>query len=614
MYHQIMNDDVAPMIRYVTERYATVSSLDEVAKRYAMSASTASRRFKEETGKTFSEYIVGLRLEYAAHDLVSNDSSIADIAQSNGFSSSSVFSRVFKSAYGISPREYRARYKIQQDQHITRNIRVSHNAKGTALSVTLGVSLGPSGNMGVPSVRSHMLKLIDNLHITRIHIGNILSDFIFQHEHQRFAHQDKIYEGFEASIVDGVFDDIVERGLAVTLDLTNRGWSINQSWDKNLVTVDKPELLQDPRQIITLTTSLLRHWCNRYEACNLHNWRLDIGYDPTLSDIDSYVNMLRSITAAARDILPSCKVGGCTISPKTDRPLFTTFVETLQQQNFTPDYVTLHSHACSLTTATGTLSSERSGHQLKEEIQTTRRILDSHGISSPIQVSEWNPVPSQRNCYNDSSEKAAMMLQELTGCLDLPININYASLSDYSSMYSDVDTLFFGGTGLVSKDGFNKPVLHAFQFCEQLLPHIIARGDGYVVSRDDDSYIMLLWNSTGLNRRYMQAKEYELTRPQLKLYYQQDHDVDYVIEIADLPRNRYLLREYHVDDEAGNAIAAAEQYNIDEHVPKSDYRFVDAAALPRFFARRITKSHGIVRFPIHIASHGFALIKMTELH
>lgn len=609
-----MTDNVVPMIRYVSERYATVTSLDEVARRYMMSPSTASRRFKEVTGKTFSEYVSGLRLEYAAHDLVSDDDEIADIARRNGFSSPSVFSRVFRHAYGMSPRDYRTRYKVDRHRQVTHRIRVNHDGRTVDSRIEFGVSLGPIANMSLPSFLDNVLDIVGTLPVSRIRIDNVLSDFIFQRNHP-YILQGKEYEGFQPAYVDGIFDRLTALGLPITLEMTDRGWSISQSPDKNLVATDKAVSSLMPRQIVTATVSLLRYWSDRYQARNLHDWHLDIFYDPASMQIRSYVDLLRNVTAMAHDILPDCKVGGCGLSPIDDRQAFTTFAQTLRDMAFTPDYVDIQSHACSLMVATGDGTPEADGYRLRNEILTARRTLDAYGVTSPVQVGMWNPVQSQRNCYNDSSEKGTMVIRELAGCLDLPVCVTYASLNDINSVYSDVETLFFGGNGLTAKDGFAKPAYHAFRFCEDLPAHIIARGDGYVAGRDDDgTCTLLLWNGTGLNRRYTQAEEYELTQSQLRLYYQQEHDTTYTVELSNMPRNRYLLREYQVDDEAGNAVAAADRYCVDGRLPKEDHRFIAAAALPRFTTRKVVQTDGAVRFTVHLKPHGFALVRLTELH
>lgn len=615
-----MNELAFSVVRYVAEHYADVTSLDDVARRFSVSASTASRYVKETTGTSFSEYINGLRVEFAAHDLITTDRDIADISADNGFSSTSVFSRTFKAAYGMPPREYRKRNKMDTDRQLNRRVRIDVGAAAWTPCSSLGVSLGSIATSGVPGFVDHVLSLIDRMQLKRVRIHNLFSDFVYQRNRQ-YERRDRPYDGYEFTFIDGLFDELVRRGIMVDVELSNRDWAIRQTFTQNVVSVSQRPAFDSLHQVRQAAMTLARYWKRRYTAGRMRGWSFDLWYDPMLSSIDDYVLLLRDLRAELRDILPECPVGGCALSPSDDRQRFVGFVESLADNHVTPDFVSISSYAHSLFAESrpdggesDTSARPHATHSLRREIEQARSILDAHGVDCPIRVCSWEPVPSQRNRYNDSSEKAAMMLQELSACSDLPVPITYGALTDFSSLYSDVDTLFFGGTGLAGKDGFPKPAMHAFQFLKGMPKHIVARGDGFVCGYDDDhSYAMLLWNRSGLNQQYTHAKEYELTMQQLKLLYRPERHATYTVELHNMPRNRYLLREYHVDDTAGNGVAAAERHSVDGFVPTEDYRYIAADSLPRHAIRTVVKTDEAVRFQTHLNPHGFALIKLTEL-
>jgi hypothetical protein len=71
-----------------------------------------SRCFKKETGFTFQEYLVRLRIKEALRLLDNPNASITDIGFMVGFNDSSYFSRTFKKYMNHSPSEFRS---IQQD-------------------------------------------------------------------------------------------------------------------------------------------------------------------------------------------------------------------------------------------------------------------------------------------------------------------------------------------------------------------------------------------------------------------------------------------------------------------------------------------------------------------
>ncbi len=65
------------------------------------------RIFKEQTGRTFHEYLNAVRLERAAQLLTVGDDSIIQVALSCGFNSPSYFNREFVKKYGVTPKKYR---------------------------------------------------------------------------------------------------------------------------------------------------------------------------------------------------------------------------------------------------------------------------------------------------------------------------------------------------------------------------------------------------------------------------------------------------------------------------------------------------------------------------
>ncbi len=65
------------------------------------------RIFKEQTGMTFHEYLTEKRLCHAIYILENSHYNILKTALDSGFNSSSYFTRIFTSKFGISPKEYR---------------------------------------------------------------------------------------------------------------------------------------------------------------------------------------------------------------------------------------------------------------------------------------------------------------------------------------------------------------------------------------------------------------------------------------------------------------------------------------------------------------------------
>ena len=97
--------------QYVVDHYPEHLKLSDLAELVGMSPVSFSRFFHQRTGRTLSEYIVDIRLGFAARMLVDSPKNISEICYECGFNNLSNFNRIFKARRNCTPREFRAMYK-----------------------------------------------------------------------------------------------------------------------------------------------------------------------------------------------------------------------------------------------------------------------------------------------------------------------------------------------------------------------------------------------------------------------------------------------------------------------------------------------------------------------
>ena len=95
---------------FIAQNYMDELRLKQLADIAGMSSSDFSRFFKLHTGRNPSEYIIDIRLGYAARLLVDTSRSISEISFECGFNNLSNFNRIFKRKKGCSPSEFRENY------------------------------------------------------------------------------------------------------------------------------------------------------------------------------------------------------------------------------------------------------------------------------------------------------------------------------------------------------------------------------------------------------------------------------------------------------------------------------------------------------------------------
>jgi AraC-like DNA-binding protein len=99
-------DKMNKIFDFIMQHYTKDIYLEEVASRLNMSTATFSRYFKTHTSKTFSEYIIEMRINRACKLLVENNHSVSEIGFMCGFENRANFYRHFKKQTGKVPKEY----------------------------------------------------------------------------------------------------------------------------------------------------------------------------------------------------------------------------------------------------------------------------------------------------------------------------------------------------------------------------------------------------------------------------------------------------------------------------------------------------------------------------
>jgi len=86
-------------------------TLEEIARIADVHPVHLSRVFREKFGCTIGEYVRRLRIEFASRQILTGEDSLGTIAHAAGFSDQSHFNKTFKTAFGLTPAEYRKTFR-----------------------------------------------------------------------------------------------------------------------------------------------------------------------------------------------------------------------------------------------------------------------------------------------------------------------------------------------------------------------------------------------------------------------------------------------------------------------------------------------------------------------
>lgn len=111
--HSSENGSMKEIIKYVEQHYAEEISLQDIASKYHLSREYVSRKFKQEYGINFSDFITEYRIERARLLMQNPHLKLVQIANMVGFQDVKYFSKVFKKQQGVCPKKYRESYKLE---------------------------------------------------------------------------------------------------------------------------------------------------------------------------------------------------------------------------------------------------------------------------------------------------------------------------------------------------------------------------------------------------------------------------------------------------------------------------------------------------------------------
>ena len=106
-YHEV----IKKVENYINQNICSPLPLKGIAQHVFMSSAYLSTTYKNVTGRNITDYIQERRVSTACFLIRTTSGSISNLAQETGFSDANYFTKVFKKKTGMTPREYRRRWK-----------------------------------------------------------------------------------------------------------------------------------------------------------------------------------------------------------------------------------------------------------------------------------------------------------------------------------------------------------------------------------------------------------------------------------------------------------------------------------------------------------------------
>ncbi len=637
------------ILSYIHENYNKEISLNELADKLFLTNAYLSRFFKRTFGVNFGEYLSTVKLHHAVEDLLYSTKSVTRIAMDNGFSNMGTFNKSFKAAYGMSPKAYKEVSGDRKEAADAPELKVldflegvmdsGESPDGTAsIPVTARVdvrlrrsyrrpwrmliNVGDIASLRDYRVRSELLRLNSSLKFSYARVWNILCTDMHL---GRYVSDD--VADYDFSYLDDGIDFLLQNDLKPFLQMGYKRvrYFHDKAGDPANIPVSEAFEFESLNEYLKVLTVTLRHLIVRYGQEEMNTWRFEIWHPnicyniPEIFIKDGAEQVSSETYRIIRRMLPNGKIGGAEFTFLQEVERICGELEFYKAQGICFDFITCVSFPYKVIREGGRLKRMWLANHgfMKEELECLKAALHKVGWDEvPVWVTEYSFTVNHRNLLNDTRFKGAYILKNMSDISELAEAAGYWLLSDVYSEGGEPNRLIYGGSGIVTKDGINKPVYYALYFLSLLKPQLIARGENYLLTTDGNGvFSMILYNMKELNYLAFMKNEDDMTEDDMGRIFEDAAPVSLTLCLDDAEPGKYRMKRLLVDEKHGDIQAWVHTNYTGTGLKRSEIWHLQQTCMPeiRIFDQRV-KAGSSLTIEEKIEANCFIYIEIERVH
>ena len=560
------------IVSYVDEHYQDALSLKGLSEAVHLTPTYLSAIFTKYLGVTFSEYYNGVRMSHAVRALTQTDAPIDLIATQNGYSNAQAFVRAFKSVYNLLPSAYRRQYgasgqsadevdmalvrrylpqsvsaiPVQEEPHIQTVASARWDRVVGTFDHTFRrlLGIGSAKQILMREVQIQLEEIQRQIRFEYIKFHGIFSD-----EMMVVSRNDDGSLRFSFKMVDKVFDYLFSIGLKPVLQLSFMPNELAQDTEK-LIYNSRFNTSQ-PRRVeewCALVRAFMEHILSRYGRDTVVGLPVLVWNNADtlpemfgMQDENVFFRLYRDTFHTVKALVPEIQFGAPPLTFMRSECIgwAERFFAYLRDQDVTPDFF-----CCQFYSEVGAnpgylkidLKAASPDHlyhdeenrenffvpagvpmapdpdKMRRHLAFIKQFQTESGFGHlPLWISEFNLTFSHRQWLNDTLFAGCFVMKNVLENIDSLAAMGYWSASDFIEEQQLEDQIFHGGLGLMTVDGIRKPQFLAYETLRQVQPAILARGDGYLISRSEDIVTIVTYNYEHFSDIYAQNKTYNRT-------------------------------------------------------------------------------------------------------
>ncbi|SDZ62816.1 xylan 1,4-beta-xylosidase [Evansella caseinilytica] len=281
-----------------------------------------------------------------------------------------------------------------------------------------------------------------------------------------------------------------------------------------------------------LIRSLTAHLLNRYGKKEVRSWLFTVWNEPSSSNHlfgfrnnQTFYDLFQTTYQAVKEVDSQLPFGGpaafSTYNKSED--WFFDFLAFSMENQCPPDFITIHYYDIDLSNVKKEeldISIFQVGNHIdsideqplylspvedsfEQFIDRLKKGLKEIGFEDKkVFLTEWNSTVSHRDLMNDTCFKSAYIIKNIIDNYDRLDAFGYWLLTDFHEEYLMSKNLFHGGLGMLAYQQIKKPSYHAFSFLNKLSDTLVEKGDGYLITKEEDRVQLLIHNYHHYNEKY----------------------------------------------------------------------------------------------------------------
>ncbi|CAM3577273.1 MULTISPECIES: GH39 family glycosyl hydrolase [Paenibacillus] len=540
------------VLTYVDQHYNEKISLQTMADLEHLSLHYFSHFFTDKIGIPFQKYLTLVRLEKAQAELAGSEKSITEIALDCGFANVKLFNKYFKEKYGCTPSSYRDALLAEEAHRPDRKPLTydesssgdyyemdTWNAMGTlyryldARADTKPDALNPPPPLAAerqlieiqadgPSARYEQHwnvtttagRAIEGLREDwrrqlrelkgHIPFRYIRFHGIFNDEMMVYSEKEDGTPVYNWSYVDKLYDFLLEQGVKPFVELSFMPSQLARSketifWWRGNISPPADQTKWD-----ALVRAFVRHCLNRYGAKEVESWYFEVWNEPDLSGVcwagskEEYFAFYASTVRAIKSVWPQLRTGGPAMGYGSlwNDPWADEFMYYCREHEVPLDFFSFHiySEYPRLKHEREHLTKIMPASFYRESIDRLREKMKASAYGDlELHITEWNFSMYDRNLLHDTMFMAPFVIYHALNTLGVVKALAFWSFTDVFEESTVPTSPFYGGFGLINRDGLKKPSYYALELLQKLGDELLVQGDGYVGTRTRDGSMQFLF-------------------------------------------------------------------------------------------------------------------------